>query len=129
MVAFGLILKAEETSKAIRTLVARKFAEDGLALIRVLVEKILNAAYILLHGPQAATDYIQFLAVMNWRDYQDLKKTMPELAASYYSAVRVALRALMRQSGTRSFQMVDGYAVMAARMTGMSRACFCVPSR
>jgi hypothetical protein len=54
-----------------------------MALVRVMVEKIITAEYILLVGMEPAMDFIQFLAFSEWCSYQELKDRTPSLAPSY----------------------------------------------
>jgi hypothetical protein len=43
-----------------------------------MVEKVINAEYILLVGMSAAEDYIQFAAFREWRDLEDLRVVCTE---------------------------------------------------
>ena len=54
-----------------------------MALVRVMVEKIITAEYILLVGVEPAMDFIQFVAFSEWRNYQELQATNPQLNRSY----------------------------------------------
>jgi hypothetical protein len=57
--------------------------DDAMALVRVMVEKVINAQYIFLAGTDTALDYIYYLEFRDWRDYEDLKTVAPELAPNY----------------------------------------------
>jgi hypothetical protein len=53
-VAHVLFLRAERTLPSIRTLARLRNVDEAFALVRVMVEKVLNAEYILLAGTDAA---------------------------------------------------------------------------
>src|SRR2546421_453882 len=59
-IAFALVLRAERTFLSVRTLARMRMVDDAFALVRAMVEKIINAEYIFLAGMDAAEDYIQF---------------------------------------------------------------------
>ncbi len=56
-IAYVLLLRAERTHASIRTLARLRFGDDAFALVRVMVEKTINAEYILLKGTDVALDY------------------------------------------------------------------------
>jgi hypothetical protein len=75
-----LFLRAERTFAAIRTLARQRMVDDAFALVRVLVEKVINAEYILLTGTDAALDYMRYYAFRGWNDLEDTQKFTPEIA-------------------------------------------------
>jgi len=82
-VSYVLFLRAERSLASVRTLVRSGLTDDAMALVRVMVEKIITAEYILLVGMEAALDYIQYLPFSEWRNYQDLQGRNPGLCPSY----------------------------------------------
>jgi hypothetical protein len=82
-VSYVLFLRVERSLASIRSLVRLGLTDDAMALVRVMVEKIITAEYILLVGMEPAMDFIQFLAFSEWRNYQELQATNPWLAPSY----------------------------------------------
>ena len=82
-IGFALLLRAERTFLSIRTLARMRMVDDAFALVRVMVEKVINAEYILLVGMSAAEDYIQFAAFREWRDLEDLRGVAPSLVPKY----------------------------------------------
>src|SRR5579863_1149031 len=88
-ISFVLFLRAERTFSSIRTLARLRNVDDAFALVRVMVEKIINAEYILLKGTDTALDYIQYHAFREWRDLQSIT---PELVPKYAAAVIERLR-------------------------------------
>ncbi|WP_254063762.1 DUF5677 domain-containing protein [Granulicella sp. S190] len=82
-VSYVLFLRAERSLASIRTLVRSGLGDDAMALVRVMVEKIITAEYILLVGWEAASDYIQYLPFSEWRNYEDLRLRNPKLCHPY----------------------------------------------
>src|SRR5450631_4284986 len=93
IIAFVLFLRAERTFASIRTLTRISRVDDAMALVRVMVEKVINAEFIYLSGTDTALDYIQYLAFRSWRDFEDLKNVSPELAPDYAAEVYNELKA------------------------------------
>lgn len=48
-----------------------------------MVEKVINAEYILLAGTDTALDYIQYQAFRGWRDLEEFQEVSPEAAPKY----------------------------------------------
>jgi hypothetical protein len=86
--AYVLFLRAERTFASIRTLAQARNVDDAMALVRVMVEKVINAEYILLAGSETAIDYIQYFQYRSWRDFEELQAISPELAPKYSPAER-----------------------------------------
>jgi hypothetical protein len=82
-VSYVLFLRAERSLASIRVLVRHGLNDDAMALVRVMVEKIITAEYILLVGMEPTMDFIQFQAFSEWRTYQELKERNPALTPSY----------------------------------------------
>jgi hypothetical protein len=82
-VSYVLFLRAERSLASVRTLVRSELTDDAMALVRVMVEKIITAEYILLVGMEAALDYVQYLPFSEWRNYEDLHARNPGLCPSY----------------------------------------------
>lgn len=63
-----------QTHEAIEILMRKGLVEDGRALLRVLVEHVVNCAYMLLIGDDAtATDFIKYPAYWKYKLLRDLK--------------------------------------------------------
>jgi hypothetical protein len=88
VIALLLFLRAERTFSSIRTLARMHRVDDAMSLVRVMVEKVINAEYIFLTGTDTALDYIQYLSFRRWRDFKDLKSISPELAPKYTEDVQ-----------------------------------------
>jgi hypothetical protein len=58
--------------------------EDAAALVRVLYESTMTAAFLLYADVQAVDDYADFFMYKNWRDHQLLKKVNPVGAANAF---------------------------------------------
>ncbi len=86
-VSYVLFLRAERSLASIRSLVSLDLSDDAMALIRVMVEKIITAEYILLVGMEPALDFVRFQAFSTWRNYDETLKARPDLAPRYTEAV------------------------------------------
>ena len=91
----------ERTFAAARSLARNLMADDAFALVRVMVEKIINAEFILLSGTDMALDYIQYNAFRAWREFEELQKFRPEIAPAYSAAFQQKLRKAHDQAKTR----------------------------
>src|SRR5262249_41238443 len=61
--ALLVFYRSLQTHEAIEILMRRQLVEDGRALLRVLVEHVVNSAYMLVIGDdETATDFIKFPA-------------------------------------------------------------------
>ena len=83
VVSYMLFLRAERTFAAIRTLARQRMVDDAFALVRVMVEKVINAEYILLSGTDTALDYMRYQAFREWRDFEEFQKVSPDIAPDY----------------------------------------------
>jgi hypothetical protein len=83
---FGLTLKNLHTFEAIRILCERSLVDDALALVRVLIEGIINAAVVLFGDDATANDYADFPDYKNWIDFQGLEKVAPEAVSTVPTA-------------------------------------------
>jgi hypothetical protein len=101
IIAFVLFLRAERTFASIRALARTNMVDDAMALVRVMVEKVINAEFIYLSGTGTALDYIQYLAFRSWRDFEDLKAVSPELAPDYSAEVYNELKAASEKAKFR----------------------------
>ena len=100
-ISFLLFLRAERTFTSIRTLAGLRLVDDSLALVGVMVEKVINGQYILLSDTEVAFDFLQFHALREWRDLEELKDIAPELAPNYSEAFLTDLRAAHDRAKTR----------------------------
>lgn len=105
-IAYILFLRAERTFASIRTLSRLRMVDDAFALVRVMVEKVINAEYILLAGTDAALDYMQYHAFREWRDLEELRKVSPEVAPNYSAEAMKRLRDAHDRAKTKT--MPDG---------------------
>lgn len=91
-ISYVLFLRAERTFASIRLLSRQRMVDDAFALVRVMVEKIINAEYILLTGTDTALDYMQYHAFREWRDFEELRTVNPKIASKYTTEVLERLR-------------------------------------
>lgn len=78
---FGLVDKNIGTFHSIRVLVEAGLADDGFALIRVLAESTVNAAFVEFSDTdQVAKDYADFPDFFRWIEYSDLARVAPDSA-------------------------------------------------
>ena len=83
VVMYALFLHAERTFLSIRTLARKGTVNDAMALVRVMVEKVINAEYIYLAGTDTAIDYVEFDAFREWRDHEERREFDPKVDESY----------------------------------------------
>ncbi len=76
---FGLVDKNIATFEAIRILSGKGLADDAFALVRVLAECMINAAYVVHETDQLANDYADYPDYRNWVEYEDLRAVAPEM--------------------------------------------------
>jgi hypothetical protein len=82
-VFFGLVDKVFVTHDAIIHLAEQGYADDGFSLVRTSVEAIINGAYILhIGGDAAAADYADFHKYRDWVELKEVEKIMPESVKS-----------------------------------------------
>jgi hypothetical protein len=62
LIAYVLFLRAERTFSSIRTLARLGMVDDAFALVRVMIDKVINAEYILVAGTDTALDYMRYHA-------------------------------------------------------------------
>lgn len=91
-ISYILLLRAERSLASIRALVRAHMVDDAMALVRVMVEKTINAQSIFLAGTGTALDYIQYDAFRRWRDYEELLAIAPELAPKYSAKVQAEIK-------------------------------------
>jgi hypothetical protein len=77
-----------------------------MALVRVMVEKVITAEYILLIGMEPAWDFIQFHAFSEWRTYQEIKQRSPKHAPTFTKQHLKKIKALHDEAKARV--MPDG---------------------
>jgi hypothetical protein len=82
-VAYVLFLRAERTFSSIRTLARLRMVDDAYALVRTMVEKIINAEYIIMSGTDTALDYVQYGSFRAWRDLEELNSLAPEISPKH----------------------------------------------
>jgi hypothetical protein len=106
VIAYVLFLRAERTFSSVRTLARLRMVDDAFSLVRTLVEKVINAEYILLSGTETALDYIQYHSFREWRDFEEFQKTNPEVAPNYTAEFRKLLQEAHNRAKTKT--MPDG---------------------
>lgn len=101
-IAYVLFLRAERSYSSIRILARTRMADDAFALVRVMVEKIINGQYILLLGTETALDYIQYQAFREWRDLEELRSVEQNLVPEYSPEALNNLRAAYEAAKTKT---------------------------
>jgi hypothetical protein len=79
---FALADKSLATFEAIGILCEHELVDDGFALIRVLVEGIINAAFVVYSDDQTAADYANFPYFRDWVEFKELEAVAPEITNS-----------------------------------------------
>jgi hypothetical protein len=102
LIAYMLLLRAERTFASIRILSRQRMVDDAFAPVRVMVEKVINAEYILLAGTDTALDYIQYHSFREWRDFEELRKVSPEVTPNYTAEALERLRNAHDRARTRT---------------------------
>jgi hypothetical protein len=92
LIAYVLFLRAERTFSSIRTLARLGMVDDSFALVRVMIEKIINAEYILVAGADVALDYTQYHAFREWRDLEEMKALSLDLGGNHTPEFLMQLR-------------------------------------
>jgi hypothetical protein len=101
-IALILFLRAERTFASIRSLARTNMVDDAMALVRVMVEKVINAKFIYFSGTDTALDYVQYLAFRSWRDYEEMEAVSPELVPNYSEEERKEMRAASENAKLRT---------------------------
>jgi Family of unknown function (DUF5677) len=83
---FGLTLKSLHTFEAIQILCEHSLVDDAFALVRVLIEGIINATVVLFGDDATADDYADFPDYKNWIDFQALENVAPEAVSTVPTA-------------------------------------------
>ena len=78
---FALADKNFATFEAIQALCERSLLDDAFALVRVLTECTINAAYVEYVTADVADDYANYSDFRNWVEYEGLREVAPELVA------------------------------------------------
>jgi hypothetical protein len=99
LVFYVLFLKGERSLASIRTLVNHGLFDDAMALVRVMVEKVITAEYILLMGSEPAMDFVRFYGFSEWRNYQELKERSSMFLPQYTKKELRNLKALHDEAG------------------------------
>lgn len=81
-VFFALADKCVDTSEAIRIVCRHRLVDDGFALIRVLVESIINSAFVVISDDRIADDYADFPDFRDWIEFEHMRDVIPEIADS-----------------------------------------------
>jgi hypothetical protein len=76
--------------------------DDAFALVRVLVERVINGEFLLLAGTEPALDFMQYHAFREWRDFEELQKVSPELTPKYTAEVLADLQKAHERAKTIS---------------------------
>jgi hypothetical protein len=79
---FALADKSLATFEGIGVLCEHQLVDDGFALIRVLVEGIINAAFVVYSDDQTASDYANFPYFRDWIEFKELEAVAPEITNS-----------------------------------------------
>jgi hypothetical protein len=73
-----------------------------MAMVRVMVEKVINAEYIFLTGTDSALDYVRYGAFREWRDFEEIQRLTPELGPNYSTEFLTELRMAHLAAMTRT---------------------------
>jgi hypothetical protein len=76
----ALFYKSFATARAIRLLCDHNLYGDAFALLRVLVEGVINAIYVLKSDDQIAQDYLDYPRFQAWHQFEQICKAAPQLA-------------------------------------------------
>jgi len=101
-VSYVLFLRAERTFSSIRTLARMRMVDDAFALVRVLVEKIINGEFLLFADSDLTLDFMQYHAFQEWRDLEGLQQVSPQLVPKYSAEVLTELQKAHDRAKTKS---------------------------
>jgi Family of unknown function (DUF5677) len=79
LIFFALADKSLLTAEAIYILTNRMLVDDAFALIRVLIEGVVNGTYVLQMNDQTANDYADFPDFRDWIEFNQLQAVAPEI--------------------------------------------------
>lgn len=80
LVFLALCDKCFSTAAAIYCLCNHGFVDDAFALLRVLIEGMINAVYILESDDQIAEDYVDYPMFHAWDQFEKIRAVAPDLA-------------------------------------------------
>jgi len=80
VIFIALADKCFTTSNAILVLCESAHVEDALCLLRVLIEAVITGGYLLISDPKVADDYADYPQYSNWKQFQALQATSPEIS-------------------------------------------------
>jgi len=101
-ISYVLFLRAERTFSSIRTLARMQLVDDAFALVRVLVERVINGEFLILAGTEPALDFMQYHAFREWRDFEDLRQVSAELIPKHTAEFLAELQKAHDKAKTRS---------------------------
>jgi hypothetical protein len=78
----GLADRGRITFDAIKLLSDNSCVDDAYALVRCLIETVINGAYVLFEGDAAADDYKDFPDYRSWQEFESLRKVAPAYAGT-----------------------------------------------
>jgi hypothetical protein len=78
-VFFALADKSVMTFDAIQILCERFLVDDAFALIRVLIESVINGTYVSQTNDQIANDYADYPDFRDWIEFEQLRAVAPEI--------------------------------------------------
>jgi len=79
LIFLALADKCFVSTSAIQVLCEKGFVDDGLALVRVLIEAVINAGYILESGDQAVDDFAEYPQFLAWESFMGIRAVDPVL--------------------------------------------------
>src|SRR5713226_9374947 len=79
LIFLALADKCFVSTGAIQVLCEKGFVDDGLALVRVLIEAVVNAGYILESNDQVADDFAEYPQFFAWEIFVGMRAVDPVL--------------------------------------------------
>src|SRR5689334_15840024 len=100
-VFLALSHKCFTTAEAIRSLCDQNLHDDAFALLRVLMEAMIDAVYILESDEQIASDYIDYPKFRRWYQFDQIRQVGPNLATYVSQADQTEMEGEFQQVKSR----------------------------
>jgi ribosome-associated toxin RatA of RatAB toxin-antitoxin module len=97
----ALSYKCFATARSIGSLCDQGFCDDALALLRVIVEGVINAVYILNSDDQVAEDYMDYPKFQAWCQLEQIRAVAPQLADYVSQEQQAEMQAQFQQVSSR----------------------------
>lgn len=92
IIFLALTEKCLDTADAIRILCDAGNTDDSFALVRVLIEAVVTAAYLIDSDDQVADDYADYPAYITWKEFQGIENLGTEITADTLQEERERMR-------------------------------------